>query len=84
MRDLFSQIWLPLAVSGFSCVILLYALWEGLNLADAPEDGRTEAELRVRRVARAGGILLLLAAVLWTAYLRYGPVQELANQIVGD
>lgn len=85
MSDIVAQIWFPLAVSGASLAALLYTLWEGLRLADAVgKQAHSRTELRVARAARLGGILFLLAISLWAAYLRYGPFQDFANQIVGD
>jgi hypothetical protein len=85
MRNLFTEIWLPSIFSGLSLAAFLYATWEGLKLADAA-DGflRSEGEHRARRAAWVGAAFLVLAVLLWAAYLRYGPLHELGVQLNGD
>ncbi len=85
MRNVLTQIWLPLVSSGLCFAAFLYALWEGLKLADAGDGHqRLEGEHRARRAAWAGAGLLVLSVLLWFAYLRLGPVHELGVQINGD
>jgi drug/metabolite transporter (DMT)-like permease len=84
MRDVFTQIWLPLAVSGLSFAALLYASWEGLKLDPVEGGQRLDGERRARRAAWAGMALLLLAVLLWAAYLLLGPVHDLGFPPNGD
>lgn len=85
MRNLLTEIWLAVVASGLSLAAFLYAMWEGLRLADV-DDGfqRSEGERKARRAAWIGGALLVLAVLLWAAYLRYGPLYELGLQLNGD
>lgn len=82
---MFTEIWLASVFSGLSFAAFLYALWEGLKLADVVDGSqRSEGERRARRAAWIGAALLALAALLWFVYLRYGPFHELGVQLNGD
>jgi TRAP-type C4-dicarboxylate transport system permease small subunit len=78
-------VWLASVVSALSFAAFLYALWEGLKLADMVDVfQRSEGERRARRAAWIGAALLVLAALLWFVFLLYGPFHELGVRLKGD
>jgi hypothetical protein len=82
MREVLASIWPASVLSALSFAAFLYAMWHGLRLAEVPDGlARSETERRARQAAWLGFALLVLAALLWVAYLRYGPVHELGVQL---
>jgi ABC-type transport system involved in cytochrome c biogenesis permease subunit len=78
-------IWIPLTVSALSGAAFLFAMRSGWRLGEegGGPTARRHLESRAARAAAAGFLLLLVAVILWVAYLIFGPVHDAATELLG-
>jgi hypothetical protein len=78
----FSQAWPSIGASVLCALAFATAISLGWRLPSAgSKEAREASESRATRIALLGGTLLMLAAVLWLAYLILGPIHDAVTHI---